>query len=69
MNDYAYVVARSGKLSRVFVGDVVRFRYPVAGHETGVLRSVNGEYCMIELSLVEAGRPVMIERYRNEIII
>ena len=69
MRDSTIVIASNGKCVRINVGDVIRFRYPVEGDETGVLKSVNGESCMIELSLVEAGRPVLIERYRNEIII
>ena len=69
MNDYVTVVASNGERIRIESGNIVRFRYPVAEHETGSFLYANGEYCSIQLSLEEAGRPIVIERYRSEIIV
>ena len=69
MSDYAYVVASNGERIRIESGDIVRFSYPVAEHETGSFLYADGEYCYIQLSLEEAGRPIVIERYRSEIIV
>ena len=69
MGDSTIVIASNGKRVRINSGDVIRFQYPVDGHETGVFKYSNGEYCMIELTLISAGRPVLIERYRSEIIV
>ena len=66
---YVTVYGSNGERHRINYGSVVRFKYPVAGHQTGLLLSSNGEYCTIQLELVENGRNVEIERYRSEIII
>jgi hypothetical protein len=69
MRDSTLVTASNGELVRINTGDVVRFSYPLEDHETGILKSIDGEIVLIELALVDAGRPVVIERYRTEIIV
>ena len=69
MNDSTIVIASNGERVRIKSGDIVRFKCSVAGHETGSFLSADGEYVFIQLGLVESGRPVVIERFRSEIIV
>jgi hypothetical protein len=70
MRESTLVTASNGERVRVHSGDIIRFQYPVAGHETGIFKSCDGEYCLIQLTLLDDhGEPVVIERYRSEIIV